>query len=206
MLDINLLPPEYAPRKLVYVSNLIILGIAFFIGLSLFLSSLKLLAEARDYSERVAYHDIQIERYRQQAEDIGELRQKVKLLRSRLSLVEELLRENAMWSDKLVELTQRIPRNGVWINGLSIGRSGARSGGRRGAAGSPGSGPIVVNITGTVVSVDKMSQFVANLEESETYGDVVFENASSDPKKDGGESLISFTLTVQILAPGERRS
>jgi len=203
MIDINLLPPEYAPKKMISLGGLAIISIFLFVSLSLLLSSFKLLAELQDYSGRVEYHDQQIKHYADQVKDIRELKKKVELLKARLSLVKELLEEKATWSDKLVELCQSLPQDGIWIDGLNIDRQEIQQ--KSGTEKSEGSetGYLLVEILGSVVSVDKVSQFVANLEESETFGNVVFDSATSSPAGFGADplsaGLISFRLTVEIV-------
>ena len=120
MIDINLLPPEYGPKKAVSPINLVIISLSFLICLSLLLSSLKLLAATQDYSMRLDYHETQIKHYRQQVEDIHRLAKKVNQLKARLSLVEELLQEQKPWSDKLVELSQCMPLYGAWMDTITV--------------------------------------------------------------------------------------
>jgi Tfp pilus assembly protein PilN len=211
MIDINLLPPEYAPKKLISLSGLAIISIFVLVSLSLLLSSFKLLAELQDYSGRAEYHDQQIRHFAQQVEDIRELKKRVKLLKARLSLVKELLEEKTAWSDELTDLSQYLPQNGIWIDGLTIDRQKVQ---RKNFASATNTGKsknedveteqIMVEILGSVVSVDKVSQFVANLEESKTFGNVVFDSATSSavgpavgPRS--SEGLISFKLTVEFM-------
>ena len=203
MIDINLLPPEYAPKKLVSPINLAVICLFFLIGLSLILSSLKLMAAVQDYSGRCEYHNQQIRYYKPQVEDIRELRKRVKLLKTRLSLVEQLLKEKATWSDKLVELYECLPQSGIWLDSLSIDRQKATL--RLSSAGAENveAEMIMVNISGNVISVDKVRQFVANLEESDTFYNVVLDSAASTSMGLSGGSLMQFRITVQILVPGE---
>jgi Tfp pilus assembly protein PilN len=214
MIDINLLPPEYAPKKLVSLSSLAAIIIFFLVCLSLIMSSLRLLAARQEYSGRVEYHDQQIKHYMAQVQDIRELREKVKLLKARLSLVKELLEEKTTWSNKLVDLCQCLPRSGIWIDGVTVDRqrTQAGTGTARSRTANPqdvGTQQVMVQISGSVVSVDKVSQFVANLEDSSTFGNVVFDSAQakaagSSPRTRGpgntesDDSLISFRLTVEI--------
>lgn len=212
MIDINLLPPEYAPKKLVSLSSLVAITIFFLVCLSLIMCSLRLLAARQEYSGRVEYHDQQIKHYMAQVQDIRELREKVKLLKARLSLVKELLEEKTTWSNKLVDLCQCLPRSGIWIDGVTVDRQGTQAGTARSRTANPqdvGTQQVMVQISGSVVSVDKVSQFVANLEDSRTFGNVVFDSAQakaagSSPRMRGpgnagsDDSLISFRLTVEI--------
>lgn len=212
MIDINLLPPEYAPKKLVSLSSLAAITIFFLVCLSLLMCSLRLLAARQEYSGRVEYHDQQIKHYMAQVQDIRELREKVKLLKARLSLVKELLEEKTTWSNKLVDLCQCLPRSGIWIDGVTVDRQRTQAGTARSRTANPqdaGTQQVMVQISGSVVSVDKVSQFVANLEDSRTFGNVVFDSAqakaagSSSRRRGPGntesdDSLISFRLTVEI--------
>jgi len=199
MIDINLLPPEYAPKKLVSLSNLAMICLFFLIGISLILSSLRLLGSVQDYSGRVDAHNQQIKLYKIQAEEIRELGRKVKMLSARLSLVKELLQENATWSDKLFELAQCLPRDGAWLDGLTIERRRGTQRARTPNATNTEPEPILAQISGGVTSVDKVRQFVASLEDSETFGNVALDSVSSRPMMAGVGPHIAFSITVEVL-------
>jgi Tfp pilus assembly protein PilN len=200
MIDIDLLPPEYAPKKLVSLNNLAMICLFFLIGMSLVMSSLRLIGSVQHYSGEVELHDQQIERYKIQAEEIKQLGKKVKMLSARLSLVKELLQENATWSDKLFELCQCLPPEGAWLDSLNIERASQRR--RRTTTGSTSDNPVLAEISGGVTGVDKVRQFVANLEDSETFDNVVLESVTSHEARTGVGSSISFKVTVEILALG----
>lgn len=201
MIDIDLLPPEYGPKKAVNPMNLVIISLSFLICLSLVLSSLKLLAAVQDYSIRLDDHESQIKHYRRQVEDIHRLAKRVEQLKSRLSMVEELLQEQKPWSDKLVELSECMPLYGAWMDSITVEHQRAVS--APVAPGSPVSrpaSPVVAHVSGTVVSVDKISQFVASLEDSETFGNIIFNSAISEEDTIGNNgTIINFKLSVEIL-------
>ncbi len=202
MLDINLLPPEYGPGKVVTPANLIIIALCSLICLSLIMSSLRLLTTVQDYSLRLKYHEDQIELYRRQVEDIHALAKRVQLLSTRLDLVAELLQEKASWSDKFIELSRCVPQYGAWVRTLTVERPQAAR--RAVAPGQPGAAaprvdPVLADISGDVASIDKVSQFVAKLEESDTFGTITFDTMTNDPAKAGTESPVSFTFSVEIL-------
>lgn len=213
MININLLPPEYGPKKLITLGNLVMIFICFLICLSLLLSSFKLLATVQDYSSRLDYHNDQIKHYKLQVEDVRILNQKVKMLKSRLSLLEELLQEQITWSDKLVDLAECLPQYGTWIDSLNIERQEPEARPVAKAAAKSQNipekkrpEPIVVYITGSAVSVDKVSQFVANLEESRTFSNIVFDSASTNVARAAitdDDSLVTFKLAVEITSSGQ---
>jgi len=206
IIDVNLLPSDLAPTKPVKLSNLAIIILAFLIAISLFGPLWQLMAELQNYSEMIGLKNEQIKVYKKEAERIRELRNKVKLLKVRMSVVQELLQEKSTWSDRLVELYECVPRYGVWMDMLSIEYQESQ---RRT---TPGAKPvdaepksIMVYISGTVTSVKKVSEFLASLEDSETFGNVIFDSVSSSRNTPGviGDSSISFRIGVQILVPGE---
>ena len=202
MIDIDLLPPEYGPKKAVNPINLVIISLSFLICLSLILSSLKLLSAVQDYSIRLDDHESQIKHYRRQVEDIHRLAKRVEQLKGRLSLVEELLQEQKPWSDKLVELSQCMPLYGAWMDSVTVEHQrGALAPAAPGSTVSRPATPVVAHVAGTVVSVDKISQFVASLENSETFGNIIFNSAISEVDKVGNnDTIINFKLSVEILA------
>lgn len=203
MIDINLLPPEYGPRKLVSLSNVFGIVIFSLVCLSLSFSSLRLMTAVQDYSARVEYYDNQIKLYRQQVEDIRQLGKQVKLLEARLNVVKELLREKSTWSDKLAELNQYLPRDGIWMDGITIEHERkVQVPAPEGPPVSTGVEPVMVNISGETISVDKVGQFVANLENSRIFGNVIFDSAKADAQQSGKDSFIAFKLSAQVLAPG----
>ena len=210
MLDIDLLPPEYGPGKIVTPSNLIVIALSFLICLSLLLSSLRLLTAVQDHSLKMEYHEAQIELYKRQVEDIHKLAERVQLLRGRLNLVEELLLEKAAWSDKFIELSQSLPQYGAWMNTLTVERPAAtRQTAAPGAAtaAAPGAAtatapkmePLVADITGDVASIDKVRQFVGKLEDSDTFGNIIFNSVVYEPTKVGTQSPVSFEFSVEIV-------
>ncbi len=203
MIDINLLPPEYGPRKLVTLSNVFGIMIFSLVCLSLIFSSLRLMTAVQDYSARVRYYDDQIKLYRQQVEDIRQLGKQVKLLEARLNVVKELLREKSTWSDKLAELNQYLPRDGIWMDGITIEHERkVQVPTPEGTPVSTGVEPVMVNISGETISVDKVGQFVANLENSRIFGNVIFDSAKTDTQQSGKDSFIAFKLSAQVLSPG----
>lgn len=207
MLDINLLPPEYGPKKIVKPINLVIIFLSFLICLSLLMSSLKIMAVAQDYSARVEYHESQIKLYRRQVEDIHELAGKVKLLKARLFLVKELLQERDPWSEKFVELSQCLPLYGAWMDSVTVERQKVNaSPGANANSRSAGSYSVMAHISGKVTTVDKASQFIANLEDSRTFGDIIFNSAVSGTDSVVGDTILNFKFSVAVLDQAERFS
>ena len=202
MIDINLLPPEYGPRKLVTLSNVFGIMIFSLVCLSLIFSSLRLMTAVQDYSTRIEYYDDQIKLYRQQVEDIRQLGKQVKLLETRLHVVKELLREKSTWSDKLAELNQYLPRDGIWMDGITIEHEKKVQVPVPEGPVSTGVEQVMVNISGETVSVDKVGQFVANLENSRIFGNIIFDSAKADTQQFGKNPFIAFKLSAQVLSPG----
>lgn len=201
MIDINLLPPEYGPKKAVTPINLVIIFLSSLILLSLLLSSFRLTAAVQDYSDRLKYSEGQIKYHKLQAEDVRKLAGRVKQLKVRLSLVEELLREQAIWSNKLVELCQCLPQYGAWVDMLTVERqTDSRS--RAAQPANTAVESITAYVAGDVVSIDTVSQFVGRLENSETFGNIVFDSAAANA---GGmaDDMFTFKLSVEILTPNE---
>ena len=125
----------------------------------------------------------------------------MKLLKSRLSLVQELLKEKTAWSGKLFKLYQHLPSYGIWIDSLNIQHQRVAQSPSSGAT-QAGSGTISVSIVGIAVSIDTITQFIANLEESETFSNVVLNSIAGGSTSPAGGSFISFNLAVQIQARG----
>jgi Tfp pilus assembly protein PilN len=217
MIDINLLPPELRPKKLISPGNLIVIGIFSLIALSLIFSSLRLLTIIQGYSERVQSYDDQIKGYRQQVEDIRELSMKVKLLKARLIMVQGLLQEKSVWSDKLNDLYQCLPENGIWLDQLTLEQQktevnsqppAQESEKQNSNAQQPGQQlvekvsktPMMLKIIGTSTSVDRLSEFIANLEGSWSFRNVVFGSTIKGTEaKSNKEVLMSFNFTVQVM-------
>ena len=196
MLDINLLPPEYGPGKAVTPANLIVIVLSSLICLSLLLSSLRLLTTVQEHSLRLKRDEAQIKLYSRQVEDIHKLASRVQMLRSRLDLVAELLQEKASWSDKFIELSECLPQYGAWVSSLSVERQVSR---QAPASGSQAMLPIKADLLGDVASIDKVRQFVANLEDSDTFGSIIFDKVVYEPAKAGTESPVSFGFSVEIV-------
>jgi Tfp pilus assembly protein PilN len=147
----------------------------------------------------VEYHNEQIKIYKQQVQDIRELGSRVNLLKTRLSLVKELLEERTTWSDRLTELFYYLPPNGIWIEGLTINREKLKQNTVGPKPNEEEIEQIVAQISGNAVSVDRVSEFIGNLEESKTFGNIVFDSASADSPKASNSSFMSFRFRVQVL-------
>ena len=199
MLDINLLPPEYGPGKIVSPTNLIVIGLSFLICLSLLLSSLKLMTRVQDQSLRLEYHEAQIELYKREAEKIRELATRVQLLSARLNLVEELLQEKTSWSDKFVKLSQCLPQYGAWVNTLTVERSQVTRQPSVPGGPAPSAEPIIADLSGDVATIDRVRQFVGNLEDSDTFGNIIFDKVVYDRAKAGTEAPATFGFSVEIV-------
>ena len=206
MLDINLLPPEYGPKKAVKLINLVIISLSFMICLSLLMSSLKIMAVAQDYSARVEYHESQIKLYKRQVEEIHKLAGTVKLLKARLFLVKELLQERDPWSEKFVELSQCLPLYGAWMDSVAVERKKLVTPGGSTSSKGAVSFPVTAHIAGKVTTVDKASQFIANLEDSRTFGDIVFNSAISGTDSVVGDEILNFKFSVAVADQAERLS
>ncbi len=204
MIDINLLPSDLAPTRLIKWSNLAIICLAALIVISLSVPLWRLMAEVQKHSELIGLKNDKIMEYRQEAERIRQLKEKVKLLNVRMSVVQELLQEKSTWSSKLVELHRCIPRYGVWMTAVTIEYKKNQ---RRPPSGAPTgveAEVIMVYLSGVAVSVDKVSEFLASLEDSETFSNVVFDSASGGLAVPGidSSSYKTFRVGVQILVPG----
>ena len=208
MINIDLLPPEDRPAKLISPLNIIIMLLAAAALLSVIIPSIMLVAAVQDYAGRVAYQEQEIRLYAQQVKDMQELAKKIKLLKARLSLVKELLEERTTWSDKLAELCENLPQNGIWIDGLTFEREEiTKKAPAKTAAGKavPPKKSIrtTAYVSGTVVSVDKMSEFVANLENSRMFKNVVFDSAATTGGQSGGNAPIAFDLSLGVVIAPE---
>ncbi|MBD3183202.1 hypothetical protein GF312_12980 [Candidatus Poribacteria bacterium] len=204
MIKINLLLPEDRPKKLVSLGNMIILVLVLLLGVSIIMPSIMLLSSIQDYSSRVAYRREEIKLYRQQVEDIRELSKKVKLLNTRLSLVKELLQEKSTWSDKLAELCQYLPDNEIWLNELIIERKKEEITQVAKNQNDPNAKPTIINkvqvqILGSAISVEKVSQFVAFLEDSQTFDNIVFDSTGNNSRGAEVDPFKSFSLTFEIV-------
>ncbi len=204
MIDINLLPSDLAPTRLIKWSNLVIICLVALIVISLSVPLWRLMAEVQKYSELIALKNDKIREYRQESERIRELKEKVKLLNVRMSVVQELLQEKSTWSGKLVELHKCIPRYGVWMTAVTIEYKKNQQRPSRGAPTDVEAEVILVYLSGVAVSVDKVSEFLASLEDSETFSNVVFDSASGGLAIPGidSSSYKTFRIGVQILVPG----
>ena len=203
MIDLNLLPPEYGPKKAITIVNFAIIALSFFICLSLLLSSIRLMTSVQDYSLKVKDRENQIEHYRRQVEDIRALAKQVNMLSSRLDLVQELLQEKITWSDKLIELFQCLPQDGARMESLTVEHKQAgvtRGRGRNQAEGQAIPKSTTAYVSGNARSIDKVDQFVARLEDSPTFGNIVFDSVVNEPNNIRGGPPISFRLAVEILS------
>ncbi len=117
--------------------------------------------------------------------------------------MQELLHERGAWSEKFVELSQCLPLYGAWMDSVTVERQKVNASPRANAnPRSAGSSSVMAHISGKVTTVNKASQFIASLEDSRTFGDIVFDSAVSATDSVVGDTILNFKLSVAVPKSG----
>ena len=125
IIEINLLPPEYAPESPLSLRNVIMLILSFLVAGFLAVIAFQMLAVKESYMRENARLLTTISNFRREKERLDALLKRESELKRRYEVVEKALGVRETWSDKLAHLWNVIPE-GIWIQDLSVQRERTR--------------------------------------------------------------------------------
>lgn len=175
VVEVNLLPPEYAPESPYSVRNIIVLLLSFLILGFLMLISFQLLALKGRYMAENARLITTINALKREKEKLDSLLERESELERRYKMVREVLGERRTWSDKLADIWRAMP-SGVWLR--SIEMSGMES----------------LRISASASDLHRIEEFVRRLKRLPYLEGVISISANRQtPSKD---SLYNFELKL----------
>lgn len=127
MTEINLLPPEYQRGGLPAMDGIIIAILSVLIIASLVGIAIGLNGKVKAHEAIANTFNKQIEPYKMQYKEIKISQNKLKDIEDRLPIIERLVGNRVLWSDKLTTIYENIPQ-GVWLEELQIGQDKKKKG------------------------------------------------------------------------------
>jgi len=182
-IDLNLLPPEYLPRKVSKLSIALVLLIILMLCLPvpLFIMKADVDAENKDLETRVAQLKSELQglnKIKTQAESLQKQIDAAEKLREAIEQDYETFLQNlVLWSDIITEIDEAIPGTRVTLTAITQGGS-------------------TITLTGTATRDDYVWDYATNLEGSDYFSGVSVTTLSVP-----GEAA-SFTMIVSLSGGG----
>ena len=125
IIDVNLLPPEYAPESPYSLRNVIILVTSFLTAGFLVLLAFQILGLKEDYMRENARLVAILSKLRKEKSRVEELLARKAEIERRYRMIERALGGRITWSDKLSQIWRAVPE-GVWLQEVSLHRTAER--------------------------------------------------------------------------------
>lgn len=122
VVEVNLLPPEYAPESPYSVRNVIMLLLSFLILGLLIIIALQLVTLRERYVAENVRLVTAINALKREKEKLDSLLEREAELKERYGMVKETLGRRMTWSDKLADIRRAMP-NGVWLRSIYMRRA-----------------------------------------------------------------------------------
>ena len=121
IIEINLLPPEYAPPSPYNFRNIATFALSLLVVIFLILLALRMVNLKNKYNSEYKQLMQNIEMYGKQKQQVNKLREQQTILNQRRDMLLELIGQRFTWSDKLISLYEQIPEN-LWLSSISLER------------------------------------------------------------------------------------
>jgi type IV pilus assembly protein PilN len=174
MIRINLLP-QRRRRRLVPESGVVLVAVVVMAALAL--SYAWELWRNREMAARAAELNRQLVIVRRQVSEVLTLETQIEDLKAREGLLQSLEARQVPWSEMLVDLAERTPKD-AWLSSASVA----------------GGTPLSMSLAGAALSYDAVARFMTTLSGSPFYGDVDLQSAQRGNL--GTMSVVSFGLTL----------
>lgn len=125
IIDVNLLPPEYAPESPYSLRNVAILVSSFLIAGFLVALAFQILSLKESYMRENLRLMAMLSKLREEKKRVEELLARKREIERRYRMIEKALGGRVTWSDKLSEIWRAVPE-GVWLQEVSLRRALSR--------------------------------------------------------------------------------
>ena len=207
MTDLDLLPLEYRPKSAVNPRNLLLILLSLGIAFILVIITMSLIEKSQSYTTLLTELQAQVIPYQRQYRDIQLAQEKLKTLEERLPLIETLISQRILWSERLESLHESLPRDGIWFDEITVLPHKDKELGGRSATSQPGrrqdSEEVVtiaempwIKISAWAKTVEDMSAWIQSIEESPGFRPPILLTARESEV--GGQKLIFFELRVHL--------
>ena len=216
IIEINLLPPEYAPPPLYSFRNIAIFALSLLIASFLPLIALRMTNLKNEYDRKYKQLMRNIEMYGKQKLQINKLKEQEATLTQRRKMLMELIGQRFTWSDKLISLYNKIPED-LWLSSISLERQeiqilkttgeekkGNKASPARNKAVAQNSEEenvqqlILLHILGDALGLPQIGEFIARLDESPAFEGTKLLSIGQNERK--GRPVMSFEITTLPLS------
>jgi len=121
IIEINLLPPEYAPPSPYSFRNIAMFALSLLVAILLIPLALRMVNLKNKYNSEYKQLMQNIEMYGKEKQQVNKLKEQETILNQRRDMLLELIGQRFTWSDKLINLYEQIPEN-LWLSSISSER------------------------------------------------------------------------------------
>lgn len=223
--EINLLPPQFKPLPPYSVRNLV--GVILSTGLLAFLLvlSLHMINAKADYSAHLTDLEQKLNSSRKQRKEIIELQKRAAAMKIYLEFLDDIMKQRITWVGKLTDVNYRVP-SGLWLTEITMERKKieapakaaappAESGqtGQTGQTGQEGEKKtaekqvepktelILLHLAGDAYSMDQISKFMSNLDESMLFENTKLLQVVRSEADEEKPAYISFKVDTELETP-----
>jgi Tfp pilus assembly protein PilN len=176
MIRINLLP-QRRRRRFIPESGVVLVAVIVIAALAL--SYAWELWRNREMAAQAAELNRQLVIVRRQVSEVLALETQIEDLKAREGLLQSLEARQVPWSEMLVDLAERTPKD-AWLSGASVA----------------GGTSLSLSLSGAALSYDAVARFMTTLGGSPFYSDVDLQSAQRGNL--GTTSVVSFGLTLSM--------
>ena len=218
-IEINLLPPEYAPKSPYSPRNISFIVLSFLLLSFLVVDALQVIHREKEFNQRAQDMLRMAGRFSQLNKSIKALRERTALLNKRYNDLVEVLNQRVTWSDKLSQIHAQIPAD-VWLLEVSLERKmpqiplvkmtqdksnkSTQSKTNKPTSTPPPQKPqeqIILHILGEATDLTRIAEFIDRLETIPFIASMQF--SSSDQRAIGEHLVMSFEIIAQVTTEEE---
>jgi Tfp pilus assembly protein PilN len=202
IIEVNLLPPEYAPESPYSLRNIIVLVLSFLLIGSLVVIAFQMLAMKESYMRENARLMTAISAFRKEKEKLDALLERRSELERRYRMLEKALGGRITWADKLAEICGVIP-NEVWLQDISLQRMRVMTDVQDQEEQAEAVEVSLIKMTGQASGLKPIEELIRRLKGLSYIEDPNF--TSIDRRSMAGHELYQFELTAQVGEGGGER-
>ncbi|MCD6507019.1 PilN domain-containing protein [Candidatus Poribacteria bacterium] len=189
VVEVNLLPPEYAPESPYSVRNIIILLLSFLILGFLILIALQLVALKERYVAENVRLVTAINAFKKEKGKLDSLLERKSELEKRFEMVREALGRRRTWADKLTDIWRAIP-DGIWLQGIYL-------------RGVESQGIPSLRISASALDLGRIEKFIRRLKRSPYFKGVISISVNRQTTSGGGFYNFELKLPLKEDSTGQ---
>ena len=195
IIEINLLPSEYAPVSSFNIRNALFLVFSVIILAFLALNTLEIIKSKDAFKKRNQQLSQETLRFSSFQKKIAKLKIRTTLLNKRRTQLLAVVNQRITWSDKLSQIYRLVPPE-VWLSEISVSSETRRTP----TSASQGEKYLVLHIKGESKGLTGVEKLIAGLEAVPFLEDPRF--TSINQKELVGRLVMSFEIIAQVNTKG----